>query len=858
MNRQMRPFRKNTLWPGLALSVLGLSCFAWRVAASRASHPQPLANPASSYRLEYTATGTPRLVRTTASAAALATIDIPAPPGSGLFPQGVTVLPNGNIVAQDIHFSLSTPTPVSGVGAVHLFNGTDLSLISTLTGSTASDNVGISVTVLTNGNFVVGSRGWKNGGISVGAATWCNGTTGCNGTVSTANSIFGGTAGDEVGNGVVALTNGNYVVVSVSWDNPATGATQAGAATWGNGQGGTVGLVSTSNSLVGGATSDSVGGVVASLTNGNYIVGSPAWNNPMSGAVDVGAATWCNGASPTVGLVSTSNSLVGGTANDNVGTALVALTNGNYVVRSLNWDNPEGPVANVGAVTWGNGATGTTGVVTASNSLIGGTAEDQVGNGTVPALTNGNYVVTSTNWDNPETGAMNAGAATWCSGTSPTSGMVSASNSLVGSTALDGGSSMAAIALTNGNYVVRMPNWDNPVGPINDVGAVAWGDGATGTSGAISAGNALVGGAGGDFVGNQGIFPLANGHYMVFSNSWDKPLGPANAGAVTLGHGMGGTVGLIKATNSVLGAVSFDIHVFTFDPVRNRMVVGRLGSGVVTLFDASFFVPPTISKAFAPTIIPAGATATVTLTLSNPNAGPLTNASFTDTLTNMNAAGGAVGGTCTGTTPSSLSAGTTALSFSGITIPASGSCTVTFAVTSNTPGVHPNTTSGVTTTQTVTGEPSNTANLTVTCLAITVNPATVPAGRLNQPYPATTFSASTEIRSTGGIVPPYTFLLTGTLPTGMSFNNAMLSGTPTQAGSFNFTITATETATGCTGAQSYTLVIKRSTVKADFDGDGKTDLSVWRGNEGNWYVRQSSTGMPQITFWAARSPLSTT
>jgi hypothetical protein len=67
-----------------------------------------------------------------------------------------------------------------------------------------------------------------------------------------------------------------------------------------------------------------------------------------------------------------------------------------------------------------------------------------------------------------------------------------------------------------------------------------------------------------------------------------------------------------------------------------------------------------------------------------------------------------------GTTPSTLVAGQTSLNFSGITIPANGSCTVTFGVTSSTIGGQSNTTSGVTTTQTPSaGTASNTATLTV-------------------------------------------------------------------------------------------------------------------------------------------------
>ena len=112
---------------------------------------------------------------------------------------------------------------------------------------------------------------------------------------------------------------------------------------------------------------------------------------------------------------------------------MTALTNGNYVVSSPYWDN--GAVADAGAVTWGSGTTGVSGVVSSANSLVGSTANDKVGYGGVTALSNGNYVVMSRYWDNGA--ATDAGAATWGSGTSGVSGVVSSANSLVGSTAGD-------------------------------------------------------------------------------------------------------------------------------------------------------------------------------------------------------------------------------------------------------------------------------------------------------------------------------------------------------------------------------------------------------------------------------------
>lgn len=143
-------------------------------------------------------------------------------------------------------------------------------------------------------------------------------------------------------------------------------------------------------------------------------------------------------------------------------------------------------------------------------------------------------------------------------------------------------------------------------------------------------------------------------------------------------------------------------------------------AGAAYIFAVGNTTETTISKVFNPTSITVGGSSTVTLTLNNPQAIAATNAAFTDMLTGLSTVGGTVGGTCAGTTPGTLSVGETALSFSGITIPAAGSCTVTFAVTSNTPGTKTNQTSGVTTTQTPTaGPPSNTATLTV-------NPATSP------------------------------------------------------------------------------------------------------------------------------------
>jgi hypothetical protein len=470
-------------------------------------------------------------------------------PGSGAFGSSVTLLPNGNIVVTDPRFDAGA---VIDVGAVYLYNGATRALISTLTGSSANDQVGSAgITVLTNGNYVVRSPFWDNGSTTdAGAVTWGSSTSGVSGAVSSSNSLVGSTASDQVGaSGITTLTNGSYVVRSQNWDNGSV--VNAGAVTWGSGTSGVSGAVSSSNSLVGSTANDQVGGAsISTLTNGHYVVRSSEWDN--GSVVNAGAVTWGNGTTGVAGVISSSNSLVGSTANDQVGgSGISTLTNGNYVVRSSEWDN--GSVANAGAVTWGNGTTGIVGVISSSNSLVGSTTDNQVGSSGVTALTNGNYVVRSSDWDNGS--VVNVGAVTWGNGTTGVVGVISSSNSLIGSTASDrvGGSDIST--LSNGNYVVRSPNWDN--GSVVNAGAVTWGSGTTGITGVVSSSNSLVGSTTEDRVGSSGITTLTNGNYVVRSSGWNNG-STLVAGAVTWGNGLGGTVGAVSSSNSLVGSTTND------------------------------------------------------------------------------------------------------------------------------------------------------------------------------------------------------------------------------------------------------------------------------------------------------------
>jgi hypothetical protein len=222
------------------------------------------------------------------------------------------------------------------------------------------------------------------------------------------------------------------VVLSPFWDG------SRGAATWGSGATGVSGAVSAADSLVGSNPNDLVGGNftgpvhnVLALSNGNYVVLSPAWDGFR------GAATWGSGTSGVSGTVSAANSLVGSNPNDMVGGTgmgplrnVVALSNGNYVLATPSWDG------NRGAATWGSGTSGVSGPVSAANSLVGSSPNDRVGANGVTGLSNGNYVVISPNWNGYR------GAATWASGTSGLTldgdNTITPQNSLVGLAANSG------------------------------------------------------------------------------------------------------------------------------------------------------------------------------------------------------------------------------------------------------------------------------------------------------------------------------------------------------------------------------------------------------------------------------------
>jgi hypothetical protein len=96
-------------------------------------------------------------------------------------------------------------------------------------------------------------------------------------------------------------------------------------------------------------------------------------------------------------------------------------------------------------------------------------------------------------------------------------------------------------------------------------------------------------------------------------------------------------------------------------------------------------------------------------------------------------------------------------------------------------------------------------SLTIAAPTITLTPATLPAGELGAPY------SSQAITASGG-VSPYTYKVSsGALPNGLTLSSTgVLSGTPTLANTYSFTIVATDGSSGTySGSNAYSILIAK-------------------------------------------------
>ena len=107
------------------------------------------------------------------------------------------------------------------------------------------------------------------------------------------------------------------------------------------------------------------------------------------------------------------------------------------------------------------------------------------------------------------------------------------------------------------------------------------------------------------------------------------------------------------------------------------------------------------------------------------------------------------------------------------------------------------------------------------CTPVSMAPTDVTAGTVQAPY-SLTFSAS------GSAATPFAYEITsGVLPGGLTLDgvSGALTGTPSAAGSFPFTVTATDTA-GCSGGRSYVLDIAQANQTISFTSTAPASATV--------------------------------
>ncbi len=331
------------------------------------------------------------------------------------------------------------------------------------------------------------------------------------------------------------------------------------------------------------------------------------------------------------------------------------------------------------------------------------------------------------------------------------------------------------------------------------------------------------------------VSPLAGGTVgqpypsTTFTAAGDPPISWSTSGTLPPGMTLNTSTGVYSGTPTTAGTFTFSVtatnsvgadtdaysHTIAPAPVPPTITgpASPLASGTVgtpyptTTFNASGSTPITWTTSGT---LPPG----LTLSTAGVYSGtPTTSGTFTFAVTAANAGGfdtdvythtinvPATPPTLTGPA-SPLPGGTVGAAYPTTTFTATGTTPITWSVTGTLPpgmtlssgGVYSGTptTAG---TYSFTVSASNAGGTDSDPYSHTISPAAappvitgpaspLPAGAVGVPYPSTTFTASGTT--------PITWSVTGTLPPGMTLSSAgVYSGTPTTAGTFSFTVNAT-------------------------------------------------------------------
>lgn len=425
----------------------------------------------------------------------------------------LTALTNGNLV-------LSVPDDkVNGVvkvGSVKLINGTTGAQIgSTISGDNASDYFGLNVKALSNGNFVIISiRDSVNGINSAGSITLVNGTTGA----QIGSVLHGDNADDRMGlSGVFELTNGNFVVAS-AFDDIA-GKTNAGSVTLVNGTTGSV----IGSPIVGDRNFDNIGhSGIYPMDNGNYAIASQYDDVATpSGSFKSNAGTVILVNGTTGAQIGTT--IEGEAANERLGRlGVIPLANNEFMVNS------EKHTIN------GSSLTGSVGFYNADTgaqigpTYSGSTDNEYLGNSTQPIqLSNGNIVIVS---DRANSASNNNVGRFWL--------INGATKAEISTFSIDQAElylgRQGVFDLKNGNFAVVSSAHNN--NGLANVGSVMIFNGTTGAQ----VGSTIFGDNADDYLGTEGLTVLDNGNFVIAS-AFDDINGAINAGSVMLIDGATGT-----------------------------------------------------------------------------------------------------------------------------------------------------------------------------------------------------------------------------------------------------------------------------------------------------------------------------
>lgn len=283
----------------------------------------------------------------------------------------------------------------------------------------------------------------------------------------------------------------------------------------------------------------------------------------------------------------------------------------------------------------------------------------------------------------------------------------------------------------------------------------------------------------------------------------------AGGGSVALSGGTLAAAASCTVTVTVTGTIG---GTYT-NTIPSGGVASNLGNSASAAWaNLTVYPPPTVTKTFTPASVAIATNDTLTITLTNSTPVAMTGAAFTDTYpaTLTNAAAGATGNTCGGTATALTAGAANTLTLTGGTIPANGSCTVSYnRVRGSTAGAYVNNTGAVTTTNGGTGasasatlsvgQPTITkafaaspilagANTTLTFTLGNPRATTMLLAAFTDTYPAGITNAATPAASTTCAL--------GTVTAAANGGSISLSGATIPAAG---TCTVTVTVTGTTG-----------------------------------------------------------